>query len=335
MFREVVYLGVVLVSVSCLAGAHSGNKYSEAMNKVGPPPPANAEKKPFRMHKLNLIWEKAQKRLSDAKMKGLYADLKVQDKEELAWKKMAGQDKEGLKEAELRSKLKAIVDKFDLSDQFKHHQEEPPEHPNVARKEGYMFRDKKLNKLWMKVQKAGLSDQELRTLKEEFQHHQDKIDQFYATQDKDEKDLANDVELNMLSEEERQNGLLSGDLEKQGHEALLESYRKLNIRAEEAWKRKGGFAEDKVQRLWKLAQQGDFSPAELESLKEELQHYEHRIRKLGHFQTELEQHGVDPKAAPDEDHVKTLKQRIKQYSHKVNKVHQDLEGRILQRHLEL
>ncbi|KAL3225811.1 hypothetical protein MRX96_049090 [Rhipicephalus microplus] len=279
MFREVVYLGVVLVS-------------------------------------LNLIWEKAQKRLSDAKLKGLYADLKVQDKEELAWKKMAGQDKGGLKEAELRSKLKAI-------------------HPNVARKEGYMFRDKKLNKLWIKVQKAGLSDQELRTLKEEFQHHQDKIDQFYATQDKDEKDLANDVELNMLSEEERQNGLLSGDLEKQGHEALLESYRKLNIRAEEAWKRKGGFAEDKVQRLWKLAQQGDFSPAELESLKEELQHYEHRIRKLGHFQTELEQHGVDPKAAPDEDHVKTLKQRIKQYSHKVNKVHQDLEGRILQRHLEL
>lgn len=147
---------------------------------------------------------------------------------------MVVQDKEGLKEAELRSKLKAIVDKFDLADQFKHHQDEPPEHPNVARKEGYMFRDKKLNKLWMKVQKAGLSDQELRTLKEEFQHHQDKIDQFYATQDKDEKDLANDVELNMLGEEERQNGLLSGDLEKQGHEALLDSYRKLNSRAEEA-----------------------------------------------------------------------------------------------------
>uniref|UniRef100_A0A023FN45 Putative alpha-2-macroglobulin receptor-associated protein n=1 Tax=Amblyomma cajennense TaxID=34607 RepID=A0A023FN45_AMBCJ len=333
MCRNVVFLSLFLAAMCCLVVAHS--KYSEAMNRAGPPPNPNAEKKPFRMHKLNLLWEKAQKRLSDAKLKGLFADLKVQDKEELAWKKMMGQDKDGLKEAELRSKLKEIVDKFDLSDQFKHHQDEPPEHPNAARKEGYMFRDKKLNKLWLKVQKAGLSEEEMRTLREEFQHHQDKIDQFYATRDEDGKELGNDVELNVLAEEERQNGLLSGDVERQRHEALLESYRKLNSRADEAWKRKGGFAEDKVQRLWKLAQQGDFSPSELESLKEELQHYEHRIRKLNHFQTELEQHGADPKAAPDEDHVKTLKQRIKQYNHKVNKVHQDLEGRILQRHLEL
>uniref|UniRef100_A0A023GCD8 Putative alpha-2-macroglobulin receptor-associated protein n=1 Tax=Amblyomma triste TaxID=251400 RepID=A0A023GCD8_AMBTT len=141
MYRNVVSLALFLAVMCCLVVAHS--KYSEAMNRAGPLPDPNAEKKPFRMHKLNLLWEKAQKRLSEAKLKGLFADLKVQDKEELAWKKMMGQDKEGLKEAELRSKLKAIVDKFDLSDQFKHHQDEPPEHPNAARKEGYMFRDKK------------------------------------------------------------------------------------------------------------------------------------------------------------------------------------------------
>lgn len=335
MCRNVVCFVLFLSAVYCVVGAHSNSKYSEAMNRVGPPPSPNAEKKPFRMHKLNMLWEKAQKRLSEAKLKGLFAELRVQDKEELSWKKLKSQDKDGLKEADLRRKLKEIVDKFDLSDQFKHHQDEPPEHPNVARKEGYIFRDKKLNKLWLKVQKAGLSDEEMRTLREEFQHHQDKIDQYYTTQDKEGQNLTNEVELNMLEEEERQNGLLSGDLEKKRHEALLDSYRKLNSRAEQAWKRKGGFAEDQVAKLWKLAQQGDFTPSELESLKEELQHYEHRIRKLHHFQEELEQHGADPKAAPDADHVKTLKQRIKQYSHKVNKVHQELEGRILQRHLEL
>ncbi|KAG0413468.1 hypothetical protein HPB47_009390 [Ixodes persulcatus] len=197
-------LSVCLACLACIAG----HKYSEAMNKAGPPPKpsVNSDEAPFRMHKLNALWEKAQKRLSEAKLKGLYSELKVQDKDELAWKKLrgAGQDKEGLKEAELRHRLKEL---------------------------------------------------ELKALKEEFQHHQDKIDEYYE--------------------------ILDGT--------------------------------------------------------EELSHYEHRLRKLHHFRSELQLKTdlTGGKLDTDPDEVKTLRQRVKQYNHKVGKLHGELEGRILQRRTEL
>lgn len=43
-----------------------------------------------------------------------------------------------------------------------------------------LFKDKKLNKLWEKAEMAGFTTIELEALKEEFNHHQDKIDQYYA-----------------------------------------------------------------------------------------------------------------------------------------------------------
>ncbi|XP_076289830.1 uncharacterized protein LOC143213660, partial [Lasioglossum baleicum] len=39
-----------------------------------------------------------------------------------------------------------------------------------------MFKDRRLNKLWNKAELAGFTSEELTTLKEEFQHHQDKVD---------------------------------------------------------------------------------------------------------------------------------------------------------------
>lgn len=43
-----------------------------------------------------------------------------------------------------------------------------------------LFKDKKLNKLWQKAETAGFTNEELAALKEEFSHHQDKIDQYYS-----------------------------------------------------------------------------------------------------------------------------------------------------------
>lgn len=43
-----------------------------------------------------------------------------------------------------------------------------------------LFKDKKLNKLWSKAEAAGFSAQELLALKEEFNHHQDKIEEYYS-----------------------------------------------------------------------------------------------------------------------------------------------------------
>lgn len=46
-------------------------------------------------------------RLTEPKLRSLFSELKIHDKEELAWKhlKAQGLDKEGLKEADLRHKL--------------------------------------------------------------------------------------------------------------------------------------------------------------------------------------------------------------------------------------
>jgi hypothetical protein len=46
-------------------------------------------------------------RLTEPKLKSLFSELKIHDKEEVAWKRLKteGFDKDGLKEAELRKKL--------------------------------------------------------------------------------------------------------------------------------------------------------------------------------------------------------------------------------------
>lgn len=346
------------VVLSCLVFASTNfvdchSKYSEAMNRDGPPP-KNVKSfgdKPFRMHKLNVLWEKAQKRLGEGKLRNLYADLKVQDKDELSLKKLrsAGQDKEGLKEAELRARLKGIVEKYALTEQWKHYQEESVGHPNEPRHDR-IFKDKKLNKLWLKVEQAGLDELELKTLKEEFQHHQDKVDQFYemldtvSTSGKRRNDHENSLEQFLLDAEEPEfkreaDGGMPHEGLRQVHRELKDSYDELSARAHGAADLRE-FTEEKVQKLWQLAQKGDFLPAELESLREELKHYEHRLRKLHHFRNELElkkQAGVSSEKQSDvhPDELKTLQQRVKHYDHKVSKVHADLESRILQRHLEL
>merc|ERR1719370_2017411 len=58
------------------------------------------------MSRVNLLWEKARRDgLAEGKLERLYSKLKVQDKDELTMKKLKteGGDKEGIKEAEVKS----------------------------------------------------------------------------------------------------------------------------------------------------------------------------------------------------------------------------------------
>lgn len=59
-------------------------------------------------------------RLTAPKLKSLYNDLMIQDKEEITHKrvKSEGGDKEGLKEASLRRKLTHIMNSYGLSQHF-------------------------------------------------------------------------------------------------------------------------------------------------------------------------------------------------------------------------
>lgn len=58
--------------------------------------------------------------MTEPKLKSLFSDLKLQDKEEIAYKhfKSEGGDKDGMKEAELRKKLISIMRSYDLLEHF-------------------------------------------------------------------------------------------------------------------------------------------------------------------------------------------------------------------------
>ncbi|VDI37366.1 Hypothetical predicted protein, partial [Mytilus galloprovincialis] len=73
------------------------NKYKE-----------DVQSSPFRMNKINQIWHKASKRLKGHMLADLYADLKIQDGLELQLKRLKSEDmdKGGMKEAEVRIKLR-------------------------------------------------------------------------------------------------------------------------------------------------------------------------------------------------------------------------------------
>ena len=73
--------------------------------------------KPFRMQKCNIAWDKARtKPLQESKLKLLYYELKLQDKEEIALKKLKSEigDKDGLREAQVRKKFNGIMNTYGL-----------------------------------------------------------------------------------------------------------------------------------------------------------------------------------------------------------------------------
>jgi len=99
------------------------------------------------------------------------------------------------------------------------------------------------------------------------------------------------------------------------------------------------FEEENVQKLWGLALKSNFERDELMSLREELDHYQNRIKKLRHFESQLEMDSIAGKDINENvdsfDGDKHLKKKVKELNHKVTKLHNELETRIMQRHIEL
>ncbi|XP_073952181.1 alpha-2-macroglobulin receptor-associated protein isoform X2 [Choristoneura fumiferana] len=309
--------------------------------------------KPFRINKLNILWTKAQQRLTEPKLQSLYSDLKIHDKEELTYKRLKneGGDKEGLMEATLRRKLTHIMTNFGLREHFEDHsggrQKDHPAH-NSALDDHInrsIFKDKKLNMLWAKAEASGFTSEELAALKEEFGHHQEKIDQYYELLN-DVDGAKNDGFKNAVNEEELDNFneinyqletneinkkeyIDAANLVRDKHRGLRDGYDRLQRMTARGPNNKE-FIEPKVQGLWKIATAANFTVDELESLKVELQHYESRLRKLRHIQAD------HVAAAGDKmDHFDEQQQMIKKHTRKVQKLHDELEGKILARHSEL
>lgn len=100
------------------------------------------------------------------------------------------------------------------------------------------------------------------------------------------------------------------------------------------------FVEPKVQGLWKVAVESNFTGDELESLRIELLHYENRLLKLRHMQAEAALNDDYHKKKIDIAGGKTsgmmmMEDNIKKQSRKVEKIHLDIETKIMQKHLEL
>ncbi|KOB77850.1 Alpha-2-macroglobulin receptor-associated protein [Operophtera brumata] len=215
--------------------------------------------------------------------------------------KSDGGDKEGLREAEIRRKLTNII----------------------------------------KAETSGFTSEELAALKEEFTHHQDKINQYYdILTDMDQaddgyKNALNEDEMDKFNELNAESNELSKDfldkanLVRDKHRGLRDSYDKLQ-RMTARGPNNREFIEPKVQGLWRMAAAANFTIDELASLKVELQHYESRLLKLRHL------HADHVAAAGDKmNHFEEQEQMIKKHSRKVEKMHADLEERILGRHTEL
>ncbi|XP_054710038.1 alpha-2-macroglobulin receptor-associated protein-like [Uloborus diversus] len=330
------FISAFLLFVPCLC-----HKYSKESNALDYQKLIGLDK-PFRMQKLNLVWEKAVKKISPEKLKLLYTDLKFQDKEELSFKmeKSKGLDKSGLKESLIQASFKAILEKYNLMSDFEALQGEAtvfkPDENDAEMKS--IFKDKKLNKLWLKAEKQGFSEEELRTLKEEFQHHQNKIDQYYGIinqlHDKNTDDnTVNKVEHVIYAEEKEKIYKTDNPHQvlKEKHADLKAGYDYLNSKIIQNYKNME-FEEPQVNSLWEMAKNASFSPEELESLRGELHHFEHKIKKfkmLSSLETEKEDsNSVDGS-------LKKREKKLKEYGYKVEKFHKELASRILQRHSEL
>lgn len=112
--------------------------------------------RPFRMAKLNLLWSKAVHRLTEEKLKSIFGELKLHDKEEITWKhlKAEGKDKDGLQEAKLRDKLKDIMINYGFLDQIDDVNNEDKVYPYKALNDASdkyinksLFKDKKIKQV--------------------------------------------------------------------------------------------------------------------------------------------------------------------------------------------
>ncbi|KAG5317490.1 AMRP protein, partial [Pseudoatta argentina] len=296
---------------------------------------------PFRMAKLNVLWAKAKNRLTDNKLQSIFSDLKIHDKEEIAYKhfRFAGKDSDGLEEAHLRQKLIGIMSTYDLLEHFadtedpkllKTHKALNDDSNYVAKD---VFNDIRLNKLWAKAEMAGFTDEELETLKQEFQHHQEKVDEYISLLKEDWNELEEQEELSNNVPDQKISQIEKADLLREKHLELRNGIDRLDRLTAKGPNYKE-FIEPKVQGLWKTALEAKFSPEELASLKEELLHYESRLLKLRHLHAEEALEAAQKKQLHDLENS-TAEQHIKKHIRTVQKLHMDLETKIMQKHTEL
>ncbi|XP_025106175.1 alpha-2-macroglobulin receptor-associated protein-like isoform X2 [Pomacea canaliculata] len=303
------------------------------------------EERPFRMLKVNLLWEKAKKHLSGSKLADLYVDLKVQDKHEAAFKKLRadGMDKDGLKEAQVNAEFRDIIEKHGLEDFFKENELANEITPQQEKKMTH-FSDKKLQAMWQRAEKAGFTEQDLEKLREEFWHQQMKIDELnflkneLGIEDVTDNEISGSKKSGMTLEKRKD---LNLDL-KTKNKDIKSGYFRLEGMFSEFDKEEPDFKDNRVYQLWAMAQKTNWSEEERNSFKEELRHFENRLYKQEFFEDQLRKsadalkNDLEDGSYP-EKHLQ-LEQKTRDLGIKVKKLHSDLKTRVdkaFAKHLEL
>ncbi|KAA0722139.1 Alpha-2-macroglobulin receptor-associated protein [Triplophysa tibetana] len=325
-----------------VVGTKAG-KYSKEVNEQNASDKGDNQVE-FRIAKINQVWEKAIKmQLAPVRLSELHSDLKIQEKDELHWKKLKaeGLDEDGEREAKLRRNFSIILAKYGMdgkkdtrtldSNRLKDH--------DVI--EGDTFDDPRLDKLWNKAKTSGkFSDEELQSLLREFQHHKDKINEYNIVMDTVSR--TEEIHKNVISP-------LEGDVKEhvlhQKHDDLKQRMRDLNQGFErlrkithEGYSDDTEFKEPRVTELWEMAKRSNLSEDELDSLKEELRHFETKVEKHHHYQEQLElshQKLKHVEALGDKDHIvrskekyQTLAEKAREMGYKMKKHLQDITNKI-------
>ncbi|XP_068178702.1 alpha-2-macroglobulin receptor-associated protein [Antennarius striatus] len=337
-----------VVVALCFVGVMAG-KYSREINEKKPSG-SDGQTVEFRISKLNQVWEKAKRmELSPVRLAELHSDLKIQEKDELQWKKLTveGLDESGEKEAQLRRNFHVILAKYGMDGK----RDTRPLESNYLKdhdtKEGDMFDDPRLDKLWNKAKSSGkFSSEELLNLKREFQHHKDKIHEYNILMDTVSR--TEEIHKNVISPAE---GDSKEKVLQQKHTDLKEKMRDLNQGFErlrklshEGFTEDSEFREPRVIELWEAAKRTNLTEDELDSLKEELRHFETKVEKHSHYQEQLElshQKLRHVEALGDKEHIKrnqekynSLTEKTREMGYKMKKHMQDLSNKISRQGLE-
>ncbi|KAL8204144.1 UNVERIFIED_CONTAM: Alpha-2-macroglobulin receptor-associated protein [Gekko kuhli] len=322
------------------AQAGGGGRYSREAND----PPADPPAAEFRLARLDQLWGKARRlHLSAVKLAELHSDLKIQEKDELRWKKLKaeGLDEDGEKEAKLRRNLHVIMAKYGLDGK----KEAQLGDANYIKGglENDVLDDPRLEKLWSKAKSSNkFSKEELEKLWREFRHHKEKVHDynlFLETVSRTE-----DISKNVIDPLEAEEGLKE-ELLHQKHRELKEKMQSINQGFErlrrvshQGYDASSEFEEPRVIDLWDMAKLGNFTEQELESLREELKHFEAKVEKHHHYQKQLEisheklRHvegtGEKEHLSRSQEKYAVLEERTKELGYKVKKHLQDLSGRI-------
>uniref|UniRef100_A0A452TXW9 LDL receptor related protein associated protein 1 n=1 Tax=Ursus maritimus TaxID=29073 RepID=A0A452TXW9_URSMA len=273
--------------------------------------------------------------LSPVKLSELHADLKMQERDEFAWKKLKaeGLDEDGEKQAKLTRSLSVILAKYGLDGRKDTRAMSSNSLSDPAEEDS--LEDPRLEKLWHKAKTSGkFSSEELDKLRREFQHHKEKVREY-------------NVLLETLSRTEGAPPLQAALGGPPSTLTLAVSSGHLGITGRchtvtgTAFAFLPEFEEPRVIDLWDLAKSANFTEKELESFREELKHFEAKIEKHNHYQKQLEishQKLKHVESFGDREHVSRNKEKYAMLEEKtmVKKHLQDLSGRISRaRHQEL